>query len=229
MDTNLISDTMTTTVATPVDHPWEAVGEAFLQALVSRDFATLEALFLPEVRFRSLVPSGERFGQTAAEATGWLKRWFGGADSLEVLQSSVAMMIDRLYLSYRLRVHDEDGWTIIEQHGFCTVKEGKIANMALVCSGFRPDPSRASQLVVNTTPEPSSQMGGNVFYNAGSKGCAEGPLDDIAGLMRKMDPGQTLEIFATDPSVAGDLPVWCRLSGHEFVNQTGDHYLIRHK
>jgi Sulfurtransferase TusA/SnoaL-like domain len=229
MNINLASEIKTVTAATPVDRPWEAVGEAFLQALVSQDFVTLEALFSPEARFRSLVPNGERFGQTAAEAVGWLKRWFGGADSLEVLQCSVAMMIDRLYLSYRLRVHDEDGWTVIEQQAFCTVKDGKIANMALVCSGFRPDPSRAGEFILNATPEPRSQMGGNVFYSAGSKGCAEGPLDDIAGLMRKMEPGQTLEVYATDPSVAGDLPAWCRLSGHQFVNQSGDHFLIRHK
>ncbi len=229
MNTNNIAENIAGIGVTLEDRPWEAVGEAFLQALVSQDFTTIETLFLPEVRFRSLVPSGERFGQTAAEAAGWLKRWFGGADNLEVLQSSVAMMIDRLYLSYRLRVHDEDGWSVIEQQAYCSVKDGKIANMALVCSGFRPDPSRTGELVVNAAPEPRSKMGGNVFYNAGSKGCAEGPLDDIAGLMRKMEPGQTLEIFATDPSVAGDLPVWCRLSGHEFINRAEDHYLIRHK
>lgn len=57
----------------------------------------------------------------------------------------------------------------------------------------------------------------------------EGPLDEIASLMRHMASGQTLEVRATDPSVAGDLPAWCRLSGHEFIKQEGDRYLIRHK
>jgi tRNA 2-thiouridine synthesizing protein A len=47
--------------------------------------------------------------------------------------------------------------------------------------------------------------------------------------MRRLAPGQTLEIRATDPSVACDLPAWCRLAGHESVQQDGDRYLIRRR
>ena len=73
------------------------------------------------------------------------------------------------------------------------------------------------------------RLGGTLFYDAGSKGCAEGPLDDIVRLIRQLDSGQTLEIHATDPSVAGDLPAWCRLSGHELVESQAENFLIRHK
>jgi tRNA 2-thiouridine synthesizing protein A len=69
----------------------------------------------------------------------------------------------------------------------------------------------------------------DAFYDAGDKGCGEGPLDDIALLMRRLSPGQTLEIRATEPSVAVDLPAWCRLTGHTMVHVAGDRYLVRRK
>ena len=74
-----------------------------------------------------------------------------------------------------------------------------------------------------------STFGVDAFYDAGDKGCGAGPLDEIADLMRPLAPGQTLEIRATDPSVAVDLAAWCRLTGHTLVTQEGDRYLIRRK
>jgi TusA-related sulfurtransferase len=67
------------------------------------------------------------------------------------------------------------------------------------------------------------------FYDAGDKGCGEGPLETIAGLVRKMQPGQTLAIHATDPSVAVDLAAWTRMSGHQLMEQQGPYYLVRRK
>ena len=66
------------------------------------------------------------------------------------------------------------------------------------------------------------------FYDAGDKGCALGPMDEIAELMRGMGSGQTLEIHASDPSVASDLSAWCRMTGHTLVEQRDEHYLIQH-
>lgn len=69
--------------------------------------------------------------------------------------------------------------------------------------------------------------GADTFYDAGDKGCAEGPIQDIAALMRDLEPGQTLEVRATDPSVRIDLPAWARLTGHQVVKQQDDRYLLR--
>jgi TusA-related sulfurtransferase len=76
-------------------------------------------------------------------------------------------------------------------------------------------------------PTPPSILGADAFYDAGDLGCADGPLNEIAGLMRGLSPGQTVEVRATDPSVTVDLPAWCRLTGHELVTRQGDRYLIR--
>jgi TusA-related sulfurtransferase len=77
--------------------------------------------------------------------------------------------------------------------------------------------------------QPTSLFGADSFYDAGDTGCAYGPLDEIAALMRTLAAGQTLEVRATDPSVAIDLPAWCRLTGHQLVSQQGERYLLRRK
>ncbi len=67
------------------------------------------------------------------------------------------------------------------------------------------------------------------FYDAGDQGCAAGPMDEIAGIMRKMASGQLLEIHATDAAVSIDIAAWCRMTGHQLLEERGGHYLIQHK
>ena len=67
------------------------------------------------------------------------------------------------------------------------------------------------------------------FYDAGDKGCADGPMDEIAAMIRQMDQGQRLEIFALDATVPVDLAAWCRMTGNPLVEQQGFHFLVQHK
>jgi TusA-related sulfurtransferase len=91
-----------------------------------------------------------------------------------------------------------------------------------------PAPSAAA---VASAPAPTTRgasvYGADAFYDAGSKGCADGPVDEIAVLMRTLSPGQTLEIHATDASLAVDLAAWCRLTGNTLLEQRGSRYLVR--
>ncbi|HBY98037.1 MAG: nuclear transport factor 2 family protein [Ardenticatenaceae bacterium] len=117
-----------------------ALSQSFITALAAQDFDHLEALFAPQVRFRALVPPRICEGKTAGEATDWLRRWFGGADEFQILESAADQVFDRLYLRYRLRLHDViNGWRVIEQQAYGGVQEGHIADIWLLCSGFRPD------------------------------------------------------------------------------------------
>jgi hypothetical protein len=118
----------------------ETLGQAYITALTTQDLESLKTLFGPHLRFRALVPRRLCEGQTAVEAIDWLRRWFGEADEVEVLQSSVAQVFDRLNLSYRLRVHDViNGWRVIEQYAYGDVQDNHIVDLWLLCSGFRPD------------------------------------------------------------------------------------------
>jgi TusA-related sulfurtransferase len=217
-------------VQTMVGNPAVSIGESFLHALVAQNFDSLEMLYKPVVRFRAIVPSGERLGNTSGESAGWFRKWFGKCDAIQLIQSSAKPVFDRLYISYQLRVHDGvDGWRVIEQHAYGQVQDGQITDMWLICSGFRPDLDFSEKAGVSALQSPQPHLSGDLFYDAGSKGCAEGPMDEIAYRMRQLASGQTLEIHATDPSVGEDLPAWCHLSGHQLVKHVGDNYLIQHK
>ena len=200
-----------------------ALGRLFLESLVAQDFDRLVKLFAPQVRFRALLPSRIREEQTVEAAVGWLRHWFGEADRLQVLQSAIDQVGDRSYLRYRLRLHSaKSNWEIIEQHAYYAVQDAPIDDLWLLCSGFRPDPDVQDQSA-------QAHFNADAFYDADIKGCADGPLDEIAGYMRRLNSGQTLEIRALAPSVAGDLPAWCRMAGHELLKHEGEHYLIRRK
>jgi len=125
----------------------EDLADTFLTALSVQDFDQLTGCFSPDVRFRALVPPGVREAADAGEAIGWLRRWFGDAADLTLLASEANFVADRLHLAYRFHLRKADGWQVIEQHAYCTVEDGGIADMAILCSGFRPalaSPTRAA-------------------------------------------------------------------------------------
>ena len=116
------------------------VGEAFLQALANRDFEALRACLQKDVSFRALVPPGIRQASDASGTVNRLRLWFGEADSFEMLRSEIGQVADRLSITYRIRLHDSDGWQVIEQRRYCNVgDDGRITKLDLLCSGFLPE------------------------------------------------------------------------------------------
>jgi tRNA 2-thiouridine synthesizing protein A len=67
-------------------------------------------------------------------------------------------------------------------------------------------------------PEPDE------VYDAGTLGCADGPLLHIAGALKRLPHGAVLEVRSTDPGVIADLPAWCRMVGHTFLGGGQDAY-----
>ena len=206
-----------------------SIGQAYLDALAERDFGRIEKLLHPHMRFRGLIPGAVREGTTAEEALSWLRGWFGAADVFNLTQFSIDRIVDRLHIAYRVQLHDQDGWQEVAQHLYCIIQHEVITDMALLCSGFRPLPEQpvdqqSSGALAFSSPE--SRLDAPLFYDVGEQGCAEGPLERIAQLARRLSGGQTLEVRATNPSVAHDLPAWCRLAGYELLQQEGDRYMI---
>lgn len=116
-------------------------GQSFLSAFATRDPDRIQACFAPQARFRALIPPGVCEATDAIGATNHLLDWFGGAYHFEILESEVGVVVDRLRISYRLRVHEADGRQIFEQQAYCDVRDGRIEVMDLLCSGPRPDPA----------------------------------------------------------------------------------------
>ena len=115
-----------------------AVGRGFVAAIERQAWAELAALFDPTVQFRALIPKDLREADDRAAAANYLQRWFGDADQLVLVSSEVELMHDRVHITYRVREH-EDQWYLVEQQAYCTIRDGKINKMDLLCSGFRPE------------------------------------------------------------------------------------------
>ena len=139
MDPLLDKNQMETDMLGEVDG-LRSVGETFLQALANRDFEALRACMQPEINFRALVPPGVRRATDASGAVNRLRLWFGDADSFEMLRTETGQVADRLSITYRIRLHDSDGWQVIEQRLYCNVgDDGRIGTLDLLCSGFLPE------------------------------------------------------------------------------------------
>lgn len=204
-------------------------GQVYLDALVERDFERMEKLLHPHVRFRGLLPGAVREEATAQEAVSWLRRWFEPAEIFNVTQYSIDQVIDRLHIAYRVLIRVQDGWKELAQQTYCTVEDELITDMALLCSGFRPlSEEPFVQQTSDTLARSFSQthVEADLFCDVGDRGCTDGPLEQIAQLARSLSGKQTLEVRATNPSVAHDLPAWCRLAGYELLQQDGDRYVI---
>ncbi len=53
------------------------------------------------------------------------------------------------------------------------------------------------------------------------------PVIRVQTQVGQMQPGQILEVLATDPGVLHDIPAWCRVHGHEFLDSDKQGRLIR--
>jgi hypothetical protein len=116
------------------------LGDALVEALAGRDFDRLAGALAPDVRMRALIPPGPIDLLGANPAAARFATWFGESDAVELVRSGSDEVGDRVHVFYRLRVkRPGDPWKIIEQHLFCTLDEGRVTALDLVCSGFRPD------------------------------------------------------------------------------------------
>jgi hypothetical protein len=129
---------------TPVvnDGSVAAVGDVvdrFLDAVGSRDFDAIAACFHDDARMRALVPSRLRDESGPEAIAARYRYWLGDADTVELVEHEHDSIVGRERLRYRLRVVDpENGEQLMEQEGYATVNDGRIATLNLVCSGFLP-------------------------------------------------------------------------------------------
>ena len=61
-----------------------------------------------------------------------------------------------------------------------------------------------------------------VRFDGGDLDCGSGLLLQIRRRIDPLSVGQLLEIRSTEPSVAEDLPAWCRMTGNELVSTWHD-------
>ena len=114
------------------------VGRELVDAIAAQDWTRLRACFAPEVHFRALIPSGVRERTGAADTVELIARWFGDAKPLDLLDSEIDDVGDRLHVAYRFHAVEEGEHYLVEQHLYCVAGDEGIESANLLCSGFRP-------------------------------------------------------------------------------------------
>jgi len=112
----------------------------FIAAFSSRDAEGLTALLAPSVRFRGMTPDHTWEARDRDGALDiLLGHWLEPTDHVEAIAEQDAHeVVDRVAFRYRWRVRGNGTLYACEQAGVATVAGGAIADIAMVCSGFRP-------------------------------------------------------------------------------------------
>lgn len=92
------------------------------------------------IDFRALTPRRVWEASSAySVVAGVLRQWFDDGDELEEIVSvDVDSVADRQRVAYRFRGRNADGPFVVEQQAYYTERDGRIAWMRVLCSGFRP-------------------------------------------------------------------------------------------
>ena len=185
----------------------ESAGEDFVVALSDRDSERLEACLHPDVRMRALVPSGFQEDRGPEAVASRFKSWFAEAESIQVLETKVYRVADRMHVRYRFREHYSDGESeIIEQDAYCDLSEGTITAIDLLCSGHRSErPAKGTDVH---------------RFDAGDLGCSSGLPEEFRRRIEGIPVGNVLEVVTHDPSAKEDLPSLSRLLGHRVLSVT---------
>jgi hypothetical protein len=117
-----------------------SLGASFAESLAAKDFEAIRALLHPEVDFRGLTPRMNWEAGDPDEVIGSvLRQWFEDSDEIEELvQVETDTFADRERVAYRFRVRNPEGVFLVEQQVYLSERDGRIAWMRSVCSGFRP-------------------------------------------------------------------------------------------
>jgi TusA-related sulfurtransferase len=191
------------------------VGAVFLDALAAREFTAARSLLADHVRFRMLLPGGLATEPHADGAIARFIGWFADADRFDVEASSAGEVEGRAVVTYRFRLHDADGWQVIEQHLMLDVDaDGRVEAIELLCSGFR-------RIAAN---EPDRVH----RFDAGARGCADGLAGEFRRHIQQIPVGHVLVVSTSDPAAKEDLPPLARMMGHvvRSIEASGDGRLL---
>jgi tRNA 2-thiouridine synthesizing protein A len=65
-------------------------------------------------------------------------------------------------------------------------------------------------------------------WDAGELGCSR-LVFELRRRVNELSPGDELEVIAHDPGAPIDLAAWCRMTGHELVEEEHPVYVIRRR
>ena len=114
------------------------LAERLVAGIAAQDQDAITACFADDVAFRALSPPGFRERTGAVETGALIAAWFGDATVLDLAETHATEVADRLRITYRFTGVENGEPFVVEQHLFCKVRDGRIEQADLLCSGFRP-------------------------------------------------------------------------------------------
>ena len=107
-------------------------------AVADRSLDRLGAHLTEEIRLRALLPGGsiEEHGRDAVLAR--FDDWFGSHDTVVLSDVAGDDVGDRVIVHYKLTVDPDGDSRVVSQTVVCSVYDGLVGRMDLVCSGYRP-------------------------------------------------------------------------------------------
>src|SRR5262249_26284905 len=137
--------------------------------------------------------------------------WFDSVPEIVVQRTEVEPLADVWHAMFRFGLRGLTPQCVVEQHWYCTVDDGQVTGLRLICSGYRP---------VAAEPSPARTI------DALGDGCAT-LTPRIAAALRDLAHGEVLSVLTDDPAAADDLGAWSRLTGHAIVATTAEPHGVR--
>lgn len=106
-------------------------------AIADRALDRLGTHLTDEIRLRALLPGGpiEEHGRDAVLAR--FDDWFGSYDTVVLTDVAGDDVGDRVLVHYKLMFDPDADRRILTQTVVCTLRDGLVGRMDLVCTGFR--------------------------------------------------------------------------------------------
>jgi ketosteroid isomerase-like protein len=120
--------------------PASTVGSEFARALVRKDAERMAMLLDPQIEFRAMTPKRTwEADNPGAVVAIYLENWFEEGDVIERLERVEAdEFANRERVGYRLGVSNDEGRFVVEQQAYLSTRDGRIAWMRVMCSGYCP-------------------------------------------------------------------------------------------
>jgi SnoaL-like domain len=106
-------------------------------AVADRALDRLGTHLTDEIRLRALLPGGpiEEHGRDAVLAR--FDDWFGSYDTVVLTDVAGDDVGDRVLVHYKLMFDPDADRRVLTQTVVCTLRDGLVGRMDLVCTGFR--------------------------------------------------------------------------------------------
>jgi TusA-related sulfurtransferase len=205
----------------------QSIGDGWVRAITEDALDRIQPLCAPEVVSVILTPKRymtlEGVGALAAK----YHDWFDSCTDFQLITSRVGWVGERLGIFYSFLLQDGGDWYRIEQQLYCTLSDGRVAKLHLLCSGFQlvgameGAAASATAAAKEHDPAPDALLEFRTDQPVSGGTCAVlTPM--IRAKLREIQSGQVLEVSVNDPDARGDIESWSRLSGNPLLKVVAD-------